>query len=133
MKKIAFAIVCIALVFGMMITSIPAIADESQFEKTTFNSWTEYNIYAGKNELTNISTKLDKANLAYILTEAFDLEPISEPVRIVDVNESDWYYNYVQTVISHGIMPLDDDSFYPNEYVTREENPNIFEFLTNIF
>lgn len=129
MKRLTCAIACIALVFGMMFSSFPAIADENQFEKSTFSSWTDYNIYAGKNELTNISTKLDRANLAYMITEAFNLQMLGEPVRIVDVNETDWYYNYVQTVVSHGIMELDNDSFKPSQYVTREQIPTYLSFL----
>lgn len=117
------------IVIALLFTAIPVLADEGQWEKSTFSSWSDYNIYSGKNELSNIATKLDKVNLAYMLTEAFDLKMIGEPVRIKDVSEKDWYYNYVQIVVSHDIMELDDGYFYPTEYILREQIPHILRFL----
>ena len=60
-KKTLHICTALLLVLGLMISSLPVLADESKWEKSTFSSWSDYNIYSGKNELTNISTKLDKA------------------------------------------------------------------------
>jgi hypothetical protein len=117
------------MVVTLMVVAIPVLADEGEWEKSTFSSWSDYNIYAGKNELSNIATKLDKANLAYMLVEAFDLKMIGEPIRIKDISEKDWYYNYVQIIVSHNIMELDDGYFYPTEFLLREQIPYILRFL----
>lgn len=129
-KKSLHGIVALCLISALMVSSIPALADESEWEKSTFSSWSDYNIYSGKNELTNISTKLDKANLAYMLVEAFDLEMEGNYVRILDVSEGNWFYKYIQIAVSHGIMELDEnDCFYPDEYVLREQIPAYLSFL----
>ena len=128
-KKTLHICTALLLVLGLMISSLPVLADESKWEKSTFSSWSDYNIYSGKNELTNISTKLDKANLAYMLVEAFDLQMDGEPANIVDVTESDWYYNYVQIALSHDLMSLENGYFYPNKYILREEIPAYLELL----
>ena len=129
LKKFMQGIALVLTVCTLFAASIPALADESTWEKSTFNSWSDYNIYSGKNELTNISTKLDRANLAYMLVEAFDLQMKGPNVKIIDVSESDWYYSYVQTALSHGIMELENDYFNPTEYVLREEIPAYLSFL----
>ncbi len=129
LKKTIHASVALLMVAILILSSLPVLADESKWEKSTFSSWSDYNIYSGKNELTNISTKLDKANLAYMLVEAFDLQMKGRPVKVVDVTESDWYYNYVQIALSHGLMELENNYFYPNQYILREEIPAYLEFL----
>ena len=129
LKKSMHGVVALLIISALIISSIPALADETKWEKSTFSSWSDYNIYSGKNELTNISTKLDRANLAYMLVEAFDLQLEGAPQRILDVSESVWYYNYVQIAVSHGLMELENDCFYPTQYVLREEIPAYLSFL----
>lgn len=121
--------VAIFATIALLFVSTPATANESEWEKSTFSSWTEYNIYSNTNELSSIATKLDRSNFAYILVEAFDLSMKGEPIKIKDVNEKDWYYTYIQIALSHNLMELKDGFFYPLEYVLREEIPHYLSFL----
>ena len=94
----------------------------------SFSPWSENNIYKGEEETNTLASKLDRANLAYILVEAFDFEP-SENVRMSDVSKDHWAYTYICTAINNGIMKLDNGKFFPDQYITREEIPQYFKFL----
>jgi hypothetical protein len=123
MKRLIRLTFAILLVFTI---SIPVYAKSDN----SFNSWTENNIYSGEDELTNMSKKLDRANLAYILVEALDLESTTNQTDISDVNRKDWCYSYIQTAINHKIFTLNNNKeFKPNDYVSREELIKIISFL----
>jgi hypothetical protein len=99
-------------------------------DKITFSVWTENNIYAGLNETITLASKLDKANLAYILSEAFNLENVSTVnIDIKDVKNTHWAYQYICNVVENDIMPLYDGFFFPDEFIEREEIPQYFQFL----
>lgn len=94
----------------------------------TFGTWTENNRYVGEEETSTLASKLDRANLAYILTEAFDFNT-DVALSIDDVSPDDWEYKYVCAVINRGIMELENNRFFPDEYVERQQIPQYFKFL----
>lgn len=97
---------------------------------TTFSIWTENNIYVGDEETSNLASKLNRENLAYIIVEAFDIET-KYRMDIQDVPKDNPFYEYICAVVATGIMPLDEgtNKFFPKEYVKREEIPQYFKFL----
>lgn len=36
-------------------------------------------------------------------------------------NKEKWYYRYIETAVKHGIVIKEDEFFYPNDYITRED------------
>ena len=66
----------------------------------------------------NLGGTLTRAEMAKMLTEAFELEPDSD-ASFSDLKGNEWYYEYAQSIKS--CMTAPGLNFYPNEAVTREE------------
>lgn len=126
MKRIMSLILCFILVF---VGCIDIFATNNKDNKVTFSIWSDNNIYAGLNETITLASKLDKANLAYILSEAFNLNDCKGDIDIKDVRSDHWAYQYIKNVVMNDIMPLDSGYFFPDEFVKREEIPQYFKFL----
>lgn len=126
MKKLIKIITACVLT---MCICLPVYAADTN-NSISFTPWSENNIYAGEDERSNISIKLNKENLAYMISEAFNLTEGSKDKQISDMTPQDWSYKYVQKVVQNGIMKLDSSGkFHPSEYVKREEIPEILNFL----
>lgn len=61
-----------------------------------------------------------RAQLCKIISLAFELEQSAEP-SFEDVNEGDWYYNFVSMAKSAGIVNGDGNKFNPDENITRQD------------
>lgn len=66
----------------------------------------------------NLGGTLTRAEMAKMLTEAFELEP-DDTAYFADLKYDDWYYEYAQSIKS--CMTAPGFNFYPNKAVTREE------------
>ena len=64
---------------------------------------------------------MTRAEFAAIIVRGLGLTVTNHAV-FKDVNASDWFYNYVNTAYSYGIIKgVDENEFSPNGAITREE------------
>jgi hypothetical protein len=71
--------------------------------------------------LPETDAPLSRADLAKLLAKSLQLRPLSPPVTLTDVPQSHWAYAEIQTVVSQGIMTIDQGKFLPNQIVPRAE------------
>jgi hypothetical protein len=69
----------------------------------------------------NADAPLRRADLAKLLVKSLQLRPASSAVALPDVSESHWAYAEIQTVLSQGIMTMEQGKFLPNQLVPRAE------------
>lgn len=82
----------------------------------------ERNIINGKTESSfEPKSTMTRAEFATIMVRGLGLS-VKGNVAFVDVTENDWFYNYVNTAYSYGIVNgVSDTEFNPNGTITREE------------
>ena len=69
---------------------------------------------------------VNRAEIAKMVVNAFEITEEDNGPSFSDVNPSDWFYSYVETVKSHGIMMgYGDGTFGPGAPVTRAETAKI--------
>lgn len=80
------------------------------------------NIINGKTEdKFEPDSTMTRAEFATIITKALGL-PIKSTAVFADVKEADWYFTYVNTAYSYGIIKgVSESEFNPNGTITREE------------
>ena len=100
--------------------SVTACAKESyDWAKTEVSYCQKNGIMTGDDKGNlNLGGTLTRAEMAKMLTEAFELEPDSD-ASFSDLKGNEWYYEYAQSIKS--CMTAPGLNFYPNEAVTREE------------
>lgn len=78
-------------------------------------------IMSGNQGKFNAFQTLSRAQMAKILTNAFQLEYMYES-DFTDIKEGDWSYEFVTTLLDHQITtPYPDGRFKPNESVNRAQ------------
>ena len=100
--------------------SVTACAKESyDWAKTEVSYCQKNGIMTGDDKGNlNLGGTLTRAEMAKMLTEAFELEPDSD-ASFSDLKGNEWYYEYAQSIKS--CMTAPGLNIYPNEAVTREE------------
>ena len=100
--------------------SVTACAKESyDWAKTEVSYCQKNGIMTGDDKGNlNLGGTLTRAEMAKMLTEAFELEPDSD-ASFSDLKGNEWYYEYAQSIKC--CMTAPGLNFYPNEAVTREE------------
>lgn len=104
----------------------------SKFSDVSVNHWayedivalSNANIIEGLKDGTFMpDVNITRAHVAVILCRALKLPIIkSDTSSFSDINTSDWYFDYVETVCNRGIMNgYTDNSFKPNEDILRGE------------
>ena len=90
--------------------------------QTAIEELAERNIINGKTEnLFEPHSTMTRAEFATIMVKGLAL-PIKGNDIFTDVTEKDWFYNYVNTAYSYGIIKgVSDTEFKPNGTITREE------------
>ena len=91
--------------------------------QTAIEQLAERSIINGKTEnLFEPHSTMTRAELATIMVKGLGL-PIKGNDIFTDVTENDWFYNYVNTAYSYGIIKgVSDTEFEPNGTITREES-----------
>ncbi len=86
--------------------------------------------YLAQNEIVNGTSEkifapndnVKREEFAKMLVLAFDLYDADATCDFKDVNKSDWYYTYVASAVSNGIINgISEDMFGAGEYITREQ------------
>lgn len=91
-------------------------------EKTAILELSSRGIINGKTKNSfEPDSLLTRAEFATIITNGLGLSKKSN-IAFKDVTENDWFYNYVGTAYSYGIIKgVSDNEFNPNGNITREE------------
>lgn len=64
---------------------------------------------------------ITRAEFAAILVRALKLEEKAESIEFNDVGATDWYYEAVQIASSNGLVNGDNNNFFPERSLSREE------------
>ena len=116
-KKTAAAIILTVLSVSSAITA--CAAEDYSWAKTEIEYCRKNNIMTGdENGNLNPGGTLTRAEMAKMLTEAFNLESSSED-EFSDISPNDWYYNYANSLKPYMTAP--GTNFKGNEKVSREE------------
>ncbi len=95
---------------------------KGHINQTEIEELAKRNIINGKSDTAfEPSATMTRAEFATIITRGLGLSAKSNSV-FTDVSENDWFYNYVNTAYSYGIVNgVSDTEFNPNGTITREE------------
>ena len=90
--------------------------------KSAIEALAERNIINGKTEnLFDPQSTMTRAEFATIVVRGLGL-PVKGESFFADVAENDWFFDYVNTAYSYGIIKgVSDTEFNPNGTITREE------------
>jgi len=91
-------------------------------DKTDIEALASRGIINGKTENSfEPNSTMTRAEFATIITRGLGL-PVKNTLVFADVKETDWYYTYVNTAYSYGIIKgVSETEFNPNGTITREE------------
>lgn len=116
---------------GSVTPYVPAVPEKEEIKFTDISGhWSENDVKAlASDKIINgypdNSFKPDgnvtRAEAASIIKKAFSYADCENKNVFLDVSESDWYYNAINTLFEKGIMKGDGSTFKPNEYITRED------------
>ena len=126
LMKLIFAIISIFFSFSFVVSAQSYTSDGLEWA-------VENNIIEGmdNNELAPDGS-VTRAQLAAMLTRYLDIETPQKAAIYSDVSENDWFYPYVASVSSAGIMTGDGNLWRPEDGVTREEAVTSFIRLLGI-
>lgn len=101
MKKLFSAVIALTMLISAM--NVNVFASNIEFSDTAghwaenaINKWTDKGIISGyPDETFKPDNPVTRAELAKILTLAFDLQPSEFVYTEKDLSENDWYYNYL--------------------------------------
>ncbi len=124
--KLIFAIISIFFSFSFVVSAQSYTSDGLEWA-------VENNIIEGmdNNELAPDGS-VTRAQLAAMLTRYLDIETPQKAAIYSDVSANDWFYPYVASVSSAGIMTGDGNLWRPEDGVTREEAVTSFIRLLGI-
>ena len=96
------------------------------------NHWAEKNIidamengWISKSNVFRPNASITRAEFVTIINNAFGFKK-SATINFKDVKSGQWYYNEIQIAVGSGyISGYEDNSFKPNEAITREEAASI--------
>ena len=91
-------------------------------DKAAIEALASRGIINGKTENSfEPNSTMTRAEFATIITRGLGL-PVKNTLVFADVKETDWYYTYVNTAYSYGIIKgVSETEFNPNGTITREE------------
>ena len=90
--------------------------------KTAIEELASRGIINGKSDnFFEPNSTMTRAEFAAIITRGLGL-PLNDGAPFTDVTQNDWFYNYVNTAYSYGIIKgVLENEFNPNGIITREE------------
>ena len=87
----------------------------------------EKNIVKGDGTNFYPNNKVTRAEFLKMVVLFFNLEKEDATLNFYDVNENDWYYDYVLTAYSNGVVNgVNDKEFNPDGFITRQDMAVIF-------
>lgn len=93
------------------------------WENSYINAWIEKNILSLENK--NFYPFRDVSRIEWlklILTLwGIDLESIESSLVLDDTSKDDWYYKYVVYAVDNKLFDIENNKFYPNKPLSREE------------
>ena len=125
MKKILLLSIMIAVLltsFGFAKSTFPDVAGTKYEDAVT--SLNKNGVINGFPDGTfRPQSYVTRAELCKLLVEALDLKQYGNPISsFLDVNYSDWYYEYVKAAVDNGIIiGYNDGTFRPNNNVSYSE------------
>lgn len=122
---------------SIQITASTSVADEEVYTEADLFSDIE-NVSWAKTAITELGNKeiitgkepgkffpednISRAEFIKILVKAFNFDDETAECDFTDVVEEDWYYNYIAAALKNGLISgYTDDTFKPNNNITREE------------
>lgn len=129
MKKKSMSLVLIVcLMISLMPTTVMASSDgytdipEGNWSVSAVNAAKDYGLMRGTDTgVFGFGSTITKAEFITVLDRMFGWELISPEVpTLSNVTKDQWYYNYVETALNHGVIEP-GKTFDPSAPITREE------------
>ena len=129
LKKIICLIMSVLLT--IQLNNIASANEVKTFSDVPTGHWAEENINTlrrlkvtdgiGENQY-GLGDTLSRAQFVAFLYKLQDWqETSSRQGSFTDIHPSDWYYASIETALEKGVITRDDQTFRPNEPITREE------------
>lgn len=94
----------------------------STWAYTSIEKATELGFVEGFDGKLNPKGDITRAEFIKIIALALELDiEVENNIDFKDVNESDWFYPYINTAYKAGIIEGDGNNFNPNDNITREQ------------
>ncbi len=98
--------------------------DTHQWARIAVNTLAEKNI-VNNTEYFEPARSITRAEFTKLVVNAFALVDSKASASFSDVSEGEWYYIYAASAQKHGIVNGENESFYPNRTITRQEMTTI--------
>ncbi len=128
MKKRISKILLLAMILSLLVPQF-VLAENIYKDQSEISNWaidhvlkaTDKKIVSGYNGNFNPKNNITRAEFTKLIVEALNIKEGSEDTNFSDIKSSDWYYTYVKTASSNGIIKGANGKFNPNGDITREE------------
>lgn len=137
MKKVISIFVAVTMIFSSITTTFAADFSDinGHWAESTINKWKDKEIITGYPDGTfKPDAPVTRAELAKVLTEAFELKEKTSLEKYDDMDNSKWYYSYVECSEKYiPVYPLSDG--YPNNmpYVENQaHSASNYGFLPDV-
>ena len=125
MKKIAALVLALVMVFAAVIPASAASFNDvkGHWAQAYIENWTDKGVINGYPDGTfRPDQQITRAEVAKILTLAYEMSTDVAKTNFTDVSQSDWYYLFVQACAANAVVNgYSDGSFKPNNPITRSE------------
>ena len=97
--------------------------DSNSYGYETIAAVTEEGIFSGNGTgMFQSNNTLSRAEMAAIVTRAFELEGKNASVSFKDVSSTAWHYDYIKALVANEITTgYPDQTFRPNQPISRAE------------
>ena len=127
-KKRMSLVLIVCLMISLMPTTVMASSEgytdipEGNWSVSAVNAAKDYGLMQGTDAgVFGFGSTITKAEFITVLDRMFGWELISPEVpTLSNVTKDQWYYNYVETALSHGVIEP-GKTFDPSAPITREE------------
>lgn len=108
-------------------TGVFADLGEAKWAEESILALYEKNIVRGDGNNFYPNNKVTRAEFLKMVVLFFELEKEDATLNFNDVKENDWYYDYVLTAYSNGVVNgINDEEFNPNGFISRQDMAVIF-------
>lgn len=129
MKRILFSVMVLILTFGVSVCAEFKDMPDN-WSAPALKSAVDNGLMNGYNGYINPDNSLTRAEMAAVITRAFQVEKSGDISRFTDVTESDWYYGVMSKAVGMGAFNGSGNKLNPTVPITREE---AFTVLARVF
>lgn len=122
-RKLMGIWVATVILIAAIPTEVFAVDYSNHWAELAINEWRDKGIINGyENGAFKPQESITRAEFAKILSQVFGLTYTDTAKEFIDVKANEWYKTYIDAITAAGFMfGTDENFFYPNRSITREE------------